>query len=387
MQMQEQLYEKWDRLFQMDAYYDWSQLDDSALDQTMSTLGISLSGFADWEYPKGYVKLCGAQKEWLYRRFDNWQSGTHDPRLAQLNQPCNATDEKRARMSMCYKIGASCQIIGQEWGRMKRRANGQPLSQRKTPAQLSILESAYDAQPYPDGDDRDHLASITALTPAQVNGWFGHQREVRGLIAASNAEFICQPPTYVTAARARDATRIEDAAAAHARARDADRSRREAEAVASRESARAAVAVAALQARSGRELSVHGEQIGLSPAHDGGAGAPGGGGGGGAGAPAWTLAHGAVLDTGNSAVRAAPSSYRLLSSSSYPPPPHRPRSSRLRWPAPRCDALLYTPLGDDGQRRARAARRPHSRPCRAPDHPRRQRRRGVPDRARARAGA
>ena len=49
--------------------------------------------------------------------------------------------------------------------------------------------------------------------------------------------------------------------------------------VASRESARTAVAVAALQARSSRELSVHGEQIGLSPAHDGGAGAPGGGSG------------------------------------------------------------------------------------------------------------
>ena len=385
MQMQEQLYEKWDRLFQMDAYYDWSQLDDSALDQTMSTLGISLSGFADWEYPKGYVKLCGAQKEWLYRRFDNWQSGTHDPRLAQLNQPCNATDEKRARMSMCFKIGASCQIIGQEWGRMKRRANGQPLSQRKTPAQLSILESAYDAQPYPDGDDRDHLASITALTPAQVNGWFGHQREVRGLIAASNAEFICQPPTYVTAARARDATRIEDAAAAHARARDADRSRREAEAVASRESARAAVAVAALQARSGRELSVHGEQIGLSPAHDGGAGAPGGGSGG-AGAPAWTLAHGAVLDTGNSAVRAAPSSYRRLSSS-YPPPTRPPDLVGCGGQRRAATPFSTTPLGDDGQRRARAARRPHSRPCRAPDHPRRQRRRGVPDCARARAGA
>ena len=204
---------------------------------------------------------------------------------------------------------------------MKRRANGQPLSQRKTPAQLSILESAYDEQPYPDGDDRAHLAGITGLMPARVNEWFGHQREVRGLIAASNAEFICQPPTYVTAARARDATRIEEAAAAHARARDADRSRREAEAVASRESARAAAAVAALQARSRRELSVHGEQISLSPAHDGGAGAAGGGG---AGAPAWTLAHGAVLDTGNSAVRAAPSSYRLLSSSSPPPPPTDP---------------------------------------------------------------
>ena len=321
MQMQEQLYEKWDRLFQMDTHFDWSQLDDSALDGVMSTLGISMSGFADWEYPKGYVKLCGAQKEWLYRRFDNWQSGTYDPRLQQLNQPCNATDEKRARMSMCRKIGATCQIIGQEWGRMKRRATGQPLSQRKTPAQLSILESAYDEQPYPDGDDRAHLAGITGLMPARVNEWFGHQREVRGLIAASNAEFICQPPTYVTAARARDATRIEEAAAAHARARDADRSRREAEAVASRESARAAAAVAALQARRRRELSVHGEQISLSPAHDGGAGAPGGGG---AGAPAWTLAHGAVLDTGNSAVRAAPSSYRLLSSSSPPPPPTDP---------------------------------------------------------------
>ena len=290
--MFDQLYDKWLGVSALDATIDWCALDDDQLDGYVHSLRLNSACGWDDEYPKGYVKLCGAQKEWLARRFDNWNYATFDPRLNQLNQPCNATDEKRARMGMSFTIGATSQIIGQEWGRMKRKANGMPVSRRKTPEQLSILEAAYEEQPYPDSNGRAGLAQVTGLTPVQVNGWFGHQREVRGLIAASNAEFICQPPTYVTAARARDALRVEEAETARERARDAERSRWEAEAVASRESARAAQAEALLQARHRRELSVHGEDIGISPGISPGQ----------LGAPQWTSAHGAVLDTGNSAV-------------------------------------------------------------------------------------
>ena len=126
---------------------------------------------------------------------------------------------------------------------MKRRVTGEPANRRKDDYQLGILEAAFDEQPYPDMQVKRRLAHQTDLSAQQVESWFGRQRQERGIAATSNAEYICQPPTWVAAQRRRDAeaaaaaqeaaTAAEEAARAaeteRARRRQAERDRREAE--------------------------------------------------------------------------------------------------------------------------------------------------------------
>lgn len=154
---------------------------------------------------------------------------------------------------------------------MKRRVTGEPANRRKDSYQLGVLEAAFGEQPYPDMQAKRRLAHQTGLSPQQVESWFGRQRQERGIAATSNAEYICQPPTWVAAQRRRDAeaaAAAQEAAAAaeeaamaaateRARRRQAERDRREAE--------------QELRAHRRRELLVEGEVVELNPDPDDGA--------------------------------------------------------------------------------------------------------------------
>ena len=249
----------WNAIEQLD--HDWFNMNDQQLDQAL----LVLSGSNPWCEGPLIPKLNDAQKQWLQRRFDNWNRGVQDHRLETMQDPrCTAAAEKQVKASMGFAIGATSQIVGQEWGRMKRRVTGQPLNSQKTPEQLDALEEAYAAQPYPDQQEKDEIAANTGLSRQQVNAWFQYTREQRGMVAMNNAEYIGQPPTWVEAQRQQMAAADQAVAIANQQ-RDASQ--------------------AQLALRRTQELSVHGERVEMWPA---------------GGTHPW-LVPGAVLDTGNSA--------------------------------------------------------------------------------------
>ena len=249
----------WNAIQQLDL--DWYNMSEEELDQRLRVL----SGSNPFVEGPLIPRLNDAQKDWLQRRFENWNNGVQDHRLETMQDPrCTAAAEKQVKASMGFAIGATPQIVGQEWGRMKRRVTGQPLNSQKTPEQIEALEEAYAAQPYPDQQEKDEIAANTGLSRQQVNAWFQYTREQRGMVAMNNAEYIGQPPTWVEAQR-----QERDAAAQR---QEWTEQRRD-------------VAEAQLAARRTQELSVHGERVEMWPA---------------GGTHAWHV-PGAVLDTGNSA--------------------------------------------------------------------------------------
>ena len=228
----------WDQIADSYGPYDWERATDEQLEEILRPLrGTWFSS-----------KLCGVQREWLERRFENWQNNEPDSRLHHLDPSMTRVitirpaDEKRAKSQMGLMIGATAQIIGQEWGRMKRRAAGAPANQRKSAAQVRFLEEAFSEQPYPERRMKQAIAGELGLTEAQVEAWFSRERDQRGFIELNDnnttgALSILEggggvrkgrPPRFVEAAREREADLREQVREEREGRREAEQELREA---------------------------------------------------------------------------------------------------------------------------------------------------------------
>jgi len=87
------------------------------------------------------------------------------------------------------------------WYKIKRQAQGLPANERKTAAQIAVLEEAYRTQPYPDGEDVEGVAESTGLTRDQVRAWFQTKRVNTGQTELNDSRLFAGPPVAIAAAR------------------------------------------------------------------------------------------------------------------------------------------------------------------------------------------